>query len=124
MLRTDSYSEIVYVKTIDNTTYPIQVQLVNPRTLSNISYNVGTTVFSIKDDLVSGLEDDFQTIISQEKYNISSANNTNINTLSRAIKKQIPTVFDFASPVVSQTDTRGLTQLIKIELNSFQVKMI
>ena len=108
MLRTDSYSEIVYVKSVDNTTYPIQVHLVNPRNLSNVSYNVGTTVFSIKDDIVSGLEDDLQTIISQEKYNISSANNTNINTLSRAIKKQIPTVFDFNSPVVSQTDTRGL----------------
>lgn len=108
MLKTDNNSEIVYIKSIDNTTYPIQVSLVNSRTLSNISYNAGTTVYSIKDDIVSGLEDDLQILLSQEKYNLSSSNNTNVSTLSRALKKQIATLYDFSAPVVSQTDTRGL----------------
>ena len=108
ILKTNDNSEIVYVKSIDNTTYPIQVHLVNSRTLSNISYNAGTTVYSVKDDIVSGLEDDLQTILSQEKYNLSSANNSNVNTLARDLKKQIPTIYDFSAPVVTQTDTRGL----------------
>lgn len=126
MLRTDDNSEIVYVKSIDNTKYPIEVSLVNPRNLSNVSYNAGTTVFSIKDDIVSGLEDDLQILSSQEKYNFSSINNTNVNNLSRSLLKINSSLYDFAAPVVSQTDTRGLknSKLILDLLTSNSVDLL
>ena len=58
LLKNDTTSEIVIVKSIDNTTFPIEVLLSSPRSSSGISFAKNSEVYGIADDIVSGLEDD------------------------------------------------------------------
>jgi len=90
------------------------------RTNSTNTFPVNSSVFSIKDDVVPGLQDDLFIAQSQEKYNIGSVNNSNILNLALGLKAGISTTFDYIAPVISQTDTRGLknTLLVKDLINS------
>ncbi len=114
LLKNETTSEIVIVKSIDNTVFPIQVTLTSARSSSGVSFLKNTEVFGIADDVVSGLEDDLYTIKSNQKYYLDSANNENIQELARSLKAGISTVFDFVAPVVSQTDTRGLKNTLLV----------
>ena len=114
LLKNDTASEIVNVRSIDNTVFPIEVTLVSSRNSSGVSFSANTEVYGIADDVVSGLEDDIYLLKSNQKYYLDSANNQNIQELARYLKTGISTVFDFSSPVISQTDTRGLKNTLLV----------
>ena len=97
LLKNDTASEIVNVRSIDNTVFPIEVTLVSSRNSSGVSFSANTEVYGIADDVVSGLEDDIFLLKSNQKYYLDSANNQNIQELSRYLKTGISTVFDFAA---------------------------
>jgi hypothetical protein len=114
LLKNDTTSELVLVKSIDNTVFPIEVTLTSARLSSGISFLSNTEVYGVADDIVSGLEDDIYEIKSNQKYYLDSANNENIQELARSLKVGISTVFDFVAPIVSQTDTRGLKNTLLV----------
>ena len=114
LLKNDTTSELVLVKSIDNTVFPIEVTLTSARLSSGISFLSNTEVYGVADDIVSGLEDDIYEIKSNQKYYLDSANNENIQELARSLKAGISTVFNFVAPVVSQNDTRGLKNTLLV----------
>ena len=114
LLKNETTSELVIVKSIDNTVFPIEVVLTSARSSSGISFLKNTEVYGVADDVVSGLEDDIYVLKSQQKYYLDSSNNQNIQELARSLKAGISTVFDFVAPVVSQTDTRGLKNTLLV----------
>lgn len=114
LLKNDTTSEIVLVKSVDNTVFPIEVTLTSARSSSGVSFLKNTEVFGVADDIVSGLEDDIYELKSGQKYYLDSVNNQNIQELARSIKAGISTVFDFVAPTVSQADTRGLKNTLLV----------
>ena len=114
-LKTGNKYEMAVVKSIDNTTYPIEITLSVARLTSTITYDIGTEVYGIKNEIVSGLEDDLYLAISNQTYNLASENNSNIQELARKIKSLNSTIFDFTAPVISQTDTRGLKNTLLVD---------
>lgn len=114
LIKNETVSEIVLVKSIDNTVFPVEATLTSARSSSGVSFLKGTEVYGVADDVVSGLEDDIYELKSGQKYYLDSANNQNIQELARSLKVGISTVFDFTSPVVSQTDTRGLKNTLLV----------
>ena len=53
---------------------------------STTTYDIGAEVYGIKNEIVSGLEDDLYLAISNQTYNLASENNSNIQELARKIK--------------------------------------
>ena len=115
LLKNETNSEIVLVKSIDNTVFPIVVTLTSARSSSGFAFLKNTEVYGVSDDIVSGLEDDIYELKSNQKYYLDSANNENIQELARGLKTGISTIFDFVSPAVSQTDTRGLKNTLMVD---------
>ena len=114
LLKNETTSEIVLVKSIDNTVFPIEIKLISSRSSSGVSFLKNTEVYGVADDIVSGLEDDIYDKKSNQKYYLDSVNNQNIQELARGLKSGISTIFDFSAPVVSQTDTRGLKNTLLV----------
>ena len=104
-------SEIVYIKSIDNTVYPIRVEL---HYEIKLGFNSGSLIHKVSDDVLSNLEDDLYYAHSQTRYYQSSNEASNIINLSNKVKAGISTVFDWTSPVISQTDTRGLKETVRV----------
>ena len=105
-------SEIVYIKSIDNSVYPIEVTL--HYELKSV-FLAGSLIHKVNDDVLSNLEDDLYFAHAQTRYYQSSNEASNILNLSNKIKSGISTVFDWASPVITQTDTRGLKETIRVQ---------
>ena len=120
MLESDTKTEIVNIRSVNNGVFPIEVQLEFERINSTNTFPANSLVYSIKDDVISGLQDDLFIAQSQEKYNVGSVNNSNILNLALGLKAGISTIFDYTAPIISQTDTRGLknTLLVKDLINS------
>lgn len=114
-LKTGNKYEMAVVKSVDNTTYPIEITLSVARLTSTVTYDIGTEVYGIKNEIVSGLEDDLYLSISNQTYNLASENNSNIQELARKIKSLNSTIFDFTAPTISQTDTRGLKNTLLVD---------
>ena len=114
-LKSGNNYEIVVVKSIDNTSFPTEITLSVARLTSTTTFGVGTEVYGIKNEIVSGLEDDLYLAISNQTYNLASENNSNIQELARKIKSLNSTIFDFSAPSISQTDTRGLKNTLLID---------
>lgn len=114
LLKNETVSEVVLVKSIDNTVFPIEVTLTSARSSSGVSFLKNTEVYGVADDVVSGIEDDIYDLKSNQKYYLDSINNQNIQELARSLKAGISTVFNFTTPVVSQTDTRGLKNTLLV----------
>ena len=121
-LKTGNNYEMAVVKSVDNTTYPIEITLSVARLTSTTTYDVGTEVYGIKNEIVSGLEDDLYLAISNQTYNLASENNSNIQELARKIKSLNSTIFDFIAPTISQTDTRGLKNTLLVDNFSSNAK--
>ena len=113
-LKNGNNYEIAIIKSIDNTSFPTEITLSVARLTSTTTFDVGTEVYGIKNEIVSGLEDDLYLSISNQTYNLSSENNSNIQELARKIKSINSTIFDFTAPSISQTDTRGLKNTLLI----------
>jgi hypothetical protein len=107
--------EIAVVKSIDNTSFPTEITLSVARLTSTTTFDIGAEVYGIKNEIVSGLEDDLYLAISNQTYNLTSENNSNIQELARKIKSLNSTIFDFSAPTISQTDTRGLKNTILVD---------
>ena len=105
-------AEIVYIKSIDNTVYPIRVTL---HYELKSSFSAGSLIYKVSDDVLSNLEDDLYYAHAQTRYYQSSNEAANILNLSNKLKSGISTVFDWASPVISQTDTRGLKETLRVQ---------
>ena len=114
-LKSGNQYEIVIVKSIDNSSFPTEITLSVARLTSTTTFGVGTEVYGIKNEIVSGLEDDLYLSISNQKYNLASENNSNIQKLARKIKEANSTIFNFTAPSVSQTDTRGLKNTLLVD---------
>ena len=114
-LKAGNKYEIAVVKSVNNTVYPIEITLAVARLTSTTSYDVGAEVYGIKNEIVSGLEDDLYLAISNQTYNLASENNSNIQELARKIKSLNSTIFDFIAPTISQTDTRGLKNTLLVD---------
>ena len=121
-LKTGNKYEMALVKSVDNTTYPIEITLSVARLTSTTIYDVGTEVYGIKNEIVSGLEDDLYLAISNQTYNLTSENNSNIQELARKIKSLNSTIFDFTAPTITQTDTRGLKNTLLVDNFSSNAK--
>jgi hypothetical protein len=121
-LKAGNKYEIAVVKSVDNTVYPIEITLSVARLTSTTTYDVGAEVYGIKNEIVSGLEDDLYLAISNQTYNLASENNSNIQELARKIKSLNSTIFDFTAPIISQTDTRGLKNTLLIDNFSSNAK--
>ena len=121
-LKSGNKYEIAVVKSIDNTSFPTEITLSVARLTSTTTYDVGTEVYGIKNEIVSGLEDDLYLAISNQTYNIASENNSNIQELARKIKSLNSTIFDFTAPTISQTDTRGLKNTLLVDNFSSNAK--
>jgi hypothetical protein len=121
-LKAGNKYEIAVVKSVDNTVYPIEITLSVARLTSTTTYDVGTEVYGIKNEIVSGLEDDLYLAISNQTYNLASENNSNIQELARKIKSLNSTIFDFTAPTISQTDTRGLKNTLLVDNFSSNAK--
>jgi hypothetical protein len=121
-LKTGNKYEMAVVKSVDNTVYPIEITLSVARLTSTTTYDVGTEIYGIKNEIVSGLEDDLYLAISNQTYNLASENNSNIQELARKIKSLNSTIFDFTAPTISQTDTRGLKNTLLIDNFSSNAK--
>ena len=110
LLVSGSTSEIVYIESIDNSLFPVQVTLSFSRnSVSNFTFPVGSTIFSITDTITSSIETDLFKIISNSPYDLISVDNLNHGELALSLKDEVSTIFDIA-PLApfSQTDTRGL----------------
>jgi hypothetical protein len=70
--------EIAVVKSIDNTSFPTEITLSVARLTSTTTFGIGAEVYGIKNEIVSGLEDDLYLAISNQTYNLTSENNSNI----------------------------------------------
>jgi hypothetical protein len=70
MLESDTKTEIVNIRSVNNGVFPIEVELEFARTSSTNTFSANSLVYSIKDDVVSGLQDDLFIAQSQEKYNV------------------------------------------------------
>lgn len=114
-LKSGSKYEIAVVKSIDNTSFPTEILLSVARLTSTTTFDVGTEVYGIKNEIVSGLEDDLYLAFSNQTYNLSSENNSNLQELARKIKQANSTIFNFSAPAISQTDTRGLKNTLLID---------
>jgi hypothetical protein len=121
-LKAGNKFEMAVVKSVDNTVYPIEITLSVARLTSTTTYDVATEVYGIKNEIVSGLEDDLYLAISNQTYNLASENNSNIQELARKIKSLNSTIFDFTAPTISQTDTRGLKNTLLIDNFSSNAK--
>jgi hypothetical protein len=121
-LKAGNKYEIAVVKSIDNTVFPIEITLSVARLTSTTTYDVGAEVYGIKNEIVSGLEDDLYLAISNQTYNLASENNSNIQELARKIKSLNSTIFDFTAPTISQTDTRGLKNTLLVDNFSSNAK--
>lgn len=121
-LKSGNNYEIVVVKSIDNTSFPTEITLSSARLTSTTTFAAGTEVYGISNDIVSGLEDDLYLAISNQTYNLSSENNSNLQELARKIKSNNSTIFDFVAPVISQTDTRGLKNTLLVDNFSSNTK--
>lgn len=121
-LKSGNKYEIAVVKSIDNTSFPTEITLSVARLTSTTTYDVGTEVYGIKNEIVSGLEDDLYLAISNQTYNLASENNSNIQELARKIKSLNSTIFDFTAPTISQTDTRGLKNTLLVDNFSSNAK--
>ena len=121
-LKTGNKYEMAVVKSVDNTVYPIEITLSVARLTSTTTYDVGTEVYGIKNEIVSGLEDDLYLAISNQTYNLASENNSNIQELARKIKSLNSTIFDFVAPTITQTDTRGLKNTLLVDNFSSNAK--
>lgn len=111
MIEYNGQKEFVYVESINNYKNPVEVEIYFTReqASSNYTFPSGSSIFSIKDTLSENILDDLYYIISKEKYNLSSVNNTNINLLNLALQNEISNLFDKSpAAIVSQNDTRGL----------------
>jgi len=121
-LKSGNKYEIAVVKSVDNTVYPIEITLSVARLTSTTTYDVGAEVYGIKNEIVSGLEDDLYLAMSNQTYNLASENNSNIQELARKIKSLNSTIFDFTAPSISQTDTRGLKNTLLVDNFSSDAK--
>lgn len=121
-LKSGNKYEIAVVKSIDNTSFPTEITLSVARLTSTTTYDVGTEVYGIKNEIVSGLEDDLYLATSNQTYNLASENNSNIQELARKIKSLNSTIFDFTAPTISQTDTRGLKNTLLVDNFSSNAK--
>lgn len=103
-------SEVVYIESIDNSVYPVEVVLSFSRsTTSSTVFQSGSQVYSITDSITSSIETDLYKIISNSAYDLTSVNNLNHGQLALSLKDEVPSIFDISpSPPISQSDTRGL----------------
>ena len=63
--------EIAVVKSIDNTSFPTEITLSVARLTSTTTFAIGSEVYGIKNEIVSGLEDDLYLAISNQTYNLA-----------------------------------------------------
>jgi hypothetical protein len=114
-LKSGNNYEIVVVKSIDNTSFPTEITLSSARSTGTATFAAGTEVYGIKNEIVSGLEDDLYLAISNQTYNLASENNSNLQELARKIKSNNSSIFDFVAPTITQTDTRGLKNTLLVD---------
>ena len=114
LLENGNNREIVYVKSVSNSSNPVRVDLQYARSNSSstINFPIGTFVYSVIDSLSSSIENDLYGILSKETYNLASNNNENTNHLILSLKNKISSLYNISpSPVVTQDDTRGLKNI-------------
>lgn len=114
LLDNNTTHEVVYVKSINNSAFPYEITLFAPRTSYNstTTFLASTKVFKLSNIIKSSIQDKIFKIKSKLPYNFDSLNNVNHLQLILGAKANIPYLFNFASPVVSQTDSRGLQKVI------------
>lgn len=110
LLSSGSNSEIVYVQSVDNSVFPIQVTLSFSRdSVSSFTFPSGSDVYSVSDNITSSIETDLFKVISNSPYDLTSVDNLNHGQLALSLKDEVSTIFDISpSAPFSQTDTRGL----------------
>jgi hypothetical protein len=111
MIEDNNVSEIAYVKYVNNYKNPVEIVLDSPRSSfgSTHTFAASSTISEIKDSVSSNVQDDLYYLISKDKYNLSSLNNSNTQLLSLSLKNEIATLYDISpAAVISQTDKRGL----------------
>ena len=114
LLENGNNREVVYVKSINNSSNPVQVDLQYSRSNSGSVYNfpTGSNVYSIMDSLSSSIENDLYGLLSKETYNLASNNNENTNLLILNLKNEISNLYDISpAAIVSQNDKRGLKNI-------------
>ena len=114
LLENGNNREVVYIKSVDNASNPVRVDLHYSRSNSGSIYNFpsGSSVYSVIDSLSSSVENDLYGLLSKETYNLASNNNENTNLLILNLKNEINTLYDIApAAIVSQSDTRGLKNI-------------
>ena len=114
LLDNDDTHEVIYVKSINNSTFPYEISLFAPRSSYNSSttFLASTKVFKLSNIIRSSIQDKIYKIKSKLSYNFDSLNNVNHLQILLGAKANFPYLFDFAAPVVSQTDTRGLQKIV------------
>ena len=118
LIQDSTVSEIAYVKYVNNYKNPVEIVFDSSRSSfgSTHTFSASSTVYEIKDGLTSNIQDDLYYLISKDKYNLSSLNNSNIQLLSLSLKNEISTLYDILpSATINQTDTRGLKNSLLID---------